>query len=268
MPTLTLPQYQYQADIAGEEAAIRHLIGEKKALTSHLDRQLAHGKLAVHKTHRPVESPSKAKPTSEFPHGDRFPDVSSYQVHVDLEAVHKDESIKVGELVVVKSSEGLDYVDGFLASRWHGAHEAGFAHRGAYHFLHPELSGSEQAEYMLRAIESDGRSVTAQDILICDAEVSDGQPAAKVAQCVAEFGAYLLGHSPAKRWLYTGGPFAEEFGLKLAPYDGHWLPAYVADPKPYYVFGTPIAWQYTDGVHGGGPKSVEGIGACDVSVIL
>lgn len=253
-----------QADITGEERAIRQLIGEKVALTSHIARASAKLKLDQAKYLKVSEVKVKIPAsTPEFPHGDRFPDVSSYQPHVDLATVVKDDSIKVGKLFVTKATEGLDYVDGYLASRWHGAHEVGFPHRGAYHFLHPEESGAAQAEYMLRAIESDGRTVTDQDILICDAEVSDGCSARAVAQCVAEFGAYLLGHCPAKRWLYTGGPFATEYGLKLAPYDGHWLPAYVSDPKPYYVFGTPIAWQYSQ------DAIVEGISSpCDLSVVL
>jgi len=264
------PLTTLQADLAGEERAIRHLIGEQKALTSTLHRAEAREKLLLARIHAAV---SPEKPAAGSPSGTRFPDVSSYQPHVDLAAVRADESIKVGSLVVFKATEGLNYTDGYLVSRWQGAAAAGFPHRGAYHFLHPNESGSAQAAFFLNELHrasADGTGPKAQDIVVCDAEVSDWAPARTVAQCVAEFGAYLLGHCPAKRWLYTGGPFAIEFGLQLAPFEAHWLPAYVGDPRPYYVpkWGIPVAWQYTDGRHGPVPYIVAGIGPCDLSIVL
>lgn len=256
-----------QAEITTNERAIRHLIGEQKALTSQTARYEAELKLDLAK-HKAVKAPVATG--GKIPSGDRFPDVSSYQPRVDLATVAADESIKVGQLIVMKATEGTGYTDGNVVSRWRAA--AGlFPHRGAYHFLHMNESGAAQAEYFLNELHrasADGNGPKAQDIVICDAEVSDGESPSTVAQCVAEFGAYLLGHSPAVRWLYTGGPFATENGIKLAPFHGHWLPAYVSDPRPYYVFGTPIAWQYSDGTHGPTPHVCAGIGPCDMSIVM
>ena len=257
-----------QADLTADERAIRHLVGERAAENSEIHRIQAKEKLLYAKAAaEPVKRPTTTPAVPEFPHGACFPDVSSFQPHVDLAAVDKDSSINVGKLIVVKATEGLSYVDGYLASRWTGAKAVGIPHRGAYHFLHMDESGTLQGEYFLRALDAAG-GVTVQDIVIADAEISSGMSAQTVAQCVAEFGAYLAAHCPAKKWLYTGGPFATENGIKLAPYQGHWLPAYTGDPKPYYVFGTPIAWQFTDGVNGPTPHVVAGIGPCDCSIIL
>lgn len=253
-----------QSEISLEERAIAHLVGQRATAQSAIKRDQAKLKMARAKL-AAVKAPIATG--GAIPSGDRFPDVSSFQPRIDLATIRADTAIKVGSLIVFKATEGLDYTDAYLNSRWHPAYQAGFPHRGAYHFLHPSEPGSAQAEYFLNALHANG-DVAASDIVICDAEVSDGEAPATVAQCVAEFGAYLLAHCPAKRWLYTGGPFATENTIKLAPYDGHWLPAYVTDPKPYYAFGTPIAWQYTDGTHGPQPHAIEGIGACDTSIIL
>lgn len=261
-----MPTIELQTDIAGEERAIRHLIGEKAAVERGLAYHEAKLKLdeAALRNRIGVKSPTTEVKTATVPHGARFVDLSSYQSHVNLAYLRAADP----QLVVFKASEGTDYVDGYFAARWHDAHAAGFPHRGAYHFLHPNIDGAEQAQFMLNAIRQNSGTITAQDILICDAEVSDGASAATVARCIADFGNTLRGHAilsgtAPKLWLYTGGPFAREFGVRLAPYDGHWLPAYVTDPKPYYVFGTPIAWQYTQTGHASGVT-----GSCDTSIVL
>lgn len=255
-----------QSDLTLKERAVRHLVGE-----------VAAGKDAEARLQAEIEmtrarlAAAKAPVTTggTIPSGDRFPDLSSYQAPVDLATVRADSAIKLGQLIVMKATEGTFYTDGYFVSRWAAAAAAGFPHRGAYHFLHMNESGTAQAEYFLNEIHRAGADAPkAQDIVICDAEVSDGASPATVAQAVAEFGGVLMANCPAKRWLYVGGPFAVENGIRLAPYDGHWLPAYVADPKSYYVFGTPISWQFTDGVHGPTPHVAEGIGPCDLSIIL
>lgn len=278
MATVTL-----QSEIDAEERAIRHLIGEHRSLTSATHRlearmkleraRLGQLELAALVTPPPPQHPNipVVKP---IPHGMRFVDVSAYQPRVNLDDVrHAVELTEVSksptsDLFITKATEGLDYVDGYLGSRWHGAYLAGFPHRGAYHFLHPSESGKEQAEHFLEALHASG-NIRAQDIVVCDAEVSDGQSAGTVANCVGEFGTTLAKECPAKRWLYGGGPFAKEFGLVLAPYQAHWLAAYVTDPTPYYAFGKPLAWQFTGNGLGPAPHSVTGVGTgCDISIVL
>lgn len=252
-----------------DERPIRHLLPPSKH-SSPTHRAEARAKLTLARHHHAA---SPEPPAAGVPSGSRFPDLSSYQLRADLEIVRHDVDVRIGDLVVLKATEGLSYTDGYLVSRTREAAAVGFPHRGWYHFLHPSISGTEQAHYFLQEVcraTSDGLGPKAQDIVICDAEVTDGQSPRNVEQCVAEFGAVLLGHCPAKRWLYTGGPFAEEMGLQLAPFDAHWLPAYVSDPRAYYVrsFGVPVAWQYSDGHLGLTPNVVDGVGPCDISIVL
>lgn len=255
-----------EADLGPLERAIRHLVGERAAENRTIHRYQADLKLVEARAHE-AKRPTKAPPTPEFPHGDRFPDISSFQPHMDLAQVGRASDIKVGKLVVFKATEATDYTDGFFVARFTDAKGAKIPHRGAYHFLHMDISGKEQADYFLRECDRAG-GLTAQDIAIADAEITNGQNPSTVANVVGEFGSEVAKHTPAKRWLYTGGPFAKENGLVLAPYDAHWLPAYVSDPRPYYVFGAPIAWQYTDGSYGPIPHACPGIGTCDMSIIL
>lgn len=260
------------ADIAGEERAIRHLIGERAALNSKLKRQEALHKLNESKLKALTTKnhPAVSKSGPPLPHGERFPDFSSYQPSVDLAAIRHDSSIKVGDLAITKVSEGTGWADPYGASRLRGMAAAGFPHRGAYHFFHPSESASEQVDHFLDCVHADGVVIRDSDILICDCEVSDGESGATVAVAVKEFGLGVRKQSPARLWLYGGGPFLQEYGVTLDGYDAHWLAAYVGDPTPYMVFGRnhTVAWQYSDGVNGPTPHVCPGIGASDMSIVL
>ena len=255
------------AEIAGLERAIRHLIGERKALTSTLDRDEALLKLAERKLHA-ISTRNHPAVGPVLPSGSRFPDVSSFQPNVDWNAVRHASSIRVGDLAIVKISEGAGWTDPYGAARWREMASAGFPHRGGYHFLHPSVSPQEQAQHFLSALHQDGVIVRPSDIVVCDCEVSDSS--SSVAACTREFGQIVRKEVPAKLWLYGGGPFLHEFGVELEPYDGHWLAAYVSDPAPYMVFGRSrtVAWQYSDGHYGPTPHYCPGIGSCDLSVVL
>lgn len=268
---MTSATVQLQQEITAQERAIRQLIGEQKALNSKTARADATLKLEEAKLKKAQVVKPSADPYVTIPSGSRFPDVSSYQPHVDLATIRNEDLNIAGnsgttQLVVFKATEGTSYVDGFIETRWAQAKALKFPHRGAYHFLHPSESGTAQAQHFLSKLPD----ITDQDILICDAEVSDGMNAVQIGACLLDFGNEVMKQVPAKRWLYAPGPFAVEFGLDLAPFQAHWLPAYVGKPQPYFVpkFGVPIAWQFTDGVHGPQPHDVVGIGSCDVSIIL
>lgn len=262
---VTQPELTLEAELAGDERAIRHLIGERAALASRIKRRQAHEQLLKTQL-RHLRTP-RAVGSGPVPSGLRFPDVSSFQPNVSWSAVRHAGQLRVGELAFVKLTEGVGWTDPFAAGRWRTMHELQFPHRGGYTFLHPQLSGVDQANHLLATI---GGDVKATDILAADLEVSDGASARMVQQCAIDFGHTLRQHTPAKVWLYTGGPFAHEFGLTLTNYDAHWLPAYVGDPTPFMVFGRhrTIAWQYTDGRLGPVPHACPGIGAGDMSIVL
>lgn len=254
-----------QAEIAGDEKAIRLLIGEQKALTNKLARERTALELAQAKLHALIGAAA-----GPGPHGSRFIDISNNQPNVNLAAVRAARSIRATELAFTKLSEGTGFTDGDGPGRLRAMAGHHFPHRGGYHFYHPSESPIVQAEHFLNAAHSHGVVIRETDILACDLEVSDGQPARVVAAGARDFGRFIKQHTPAKLWLYGGGPFLHEFGVQLAPYDAHWLAAYVGDPAPFMVFGRAhtIAWQYTDGVHGPTPRVCPGVGACDLSIVL
>lgn len=255
---------QLQSEISATERAIRHLIGEQKALGSKLDHEKALLKLEEAKLHKLEHAfPSLAAAS-------RFPDVSNNQPSVDVNAVRNASSVRVGELLVTKVTEGTGFVDQLWAARAKAMTAAGFPRRGFYAFLHPSENGMAQAEFLLAAIHDGGITLSNTDILIADLEVSDGQPAAAVARCALDFGNHIAQNFDGQRWLYGGGPFLHENGVQLDPFNWHWLAAYVPNPAPFEVFGAARtkAWQFTDGHLGPQPHDCPGIGPCDLSIVL
>lgn len=261
-----------QAEIMGDERAIRHLIGERAALNSQLKREEAVLKLHEQRLHAlsTKNHPAVSKGGPPLPHGHRFPDVSSYQPHVDFRLVHDDKAIGCGDIAFTKLTEGLSWTDPYGNMRLRSMRAFGFPHRGAYHFAHPSENPTDQANHFLAVAFEEHNEITAADVLACDLEVSDGQPGGTVRFFAKEFAATLRKHTPAKLWLYGGGPFLHEYSVPLDGYDAHWLPAYGPTPVPYMIYGRSrtVAWQYTDGHYGPSPHVVEGIGGCDVSIIL
>lgn len=251
-----------QAQITAEEKAIRLLIGERAALKSKLFR--AQAKLKLDRTRLAASLGRQAG--GKLTVASRFPDVSNFQPNINVPQIHKAASVRVGALLVTKISEGTGFIDRFGTLRFEEMAHAGFPHRGGYAFLHPSQSGTAQANLLLRQI---GGKLTANDIVIADLEVSDGQGPGRVAACAREFAGEIRKHHKGRIWLYGGGPFLHENGVTLDGYDAHWLAAYVSNPAPFELFGQrTAAWQYTDGVHGPGPHACPGIGSCDLSIVL
>lgn len=55
------------------------------------------------------------------------------------------------EFCFIKATEGASHVDARFASNWRAAAEAGLV-RGAYHFFHPAISVTAQADLFLRTV--------------------------------------------------------------------------------------------------------------------
>ncbi|HEX6897240.1 MAG TPA: GH25 family lysozyme [Bryobacteraceae bacterium] len=74
-------------------------------------------------------------------------DVSHFQQSVDWAAV----ASSGVTFCFVKASEGLSYVDPRFEAHWQAAGQAGLA-RGAYHFFHPAVPVTAQADLFLKVV--------------------------------------------------------------------------------------------------------------------
>lgn len=106
-------------------------------------------------------------------------DVSHYSGAVNWAA-----AADAGEMFAyAKTTEGLHTVDATFATNWSGAKAAGLL-RGAYHFLHPEESGADQATFFLQQLAAANGGSTALNPgdLPCmlDIEKANGMSAATI----------------------------------------------------------------------------------------
>jgi lysozyme len=119
-------------------------------------------------------------------------------------------------------------------------------YRGAYHFLHPSLSGKAQAQYFLQEYGKLGFHSTATDIFALDTEATDGLSAGAIAACARDFMAEIKASRPNNPALvYSNFNFANigaDSGLGVYPL---WLafPSTVA-PRPPAPWNTWTFWQW------------------------
>ncbi|KIN06446.1 glycoside hydrolase family 25 protein [Oidiodendron maius Zn] len=72
-------------------------------------------------------------------------DISNYQGTIDFAGAYNSGA----RFVIIKATEGTDYIDPGFSNHYVGATNAGFI-RGGYHFAHPDTSsGATQATYFL-----------------------------------------------------------------------------------------------------------------------
>src|SRR3569833_2569698 len=72
-------------------------------------------------------------------------DISNWQADVDFDAAYK-----AGlRFVMIKATEGADFIDKRFSDHYVAATEAGFI-RGGYHIAHPDLSASDQVDFFLK----------------------------------------------------------------------------------------------------------------------
>lgn len=93
-----------------------------------------------------------------------FADISHHQKDIDLK-IYKEAG---HDRIVLKATEGKDFIDEKFKERWIQAKELKM-HRVAYHFLRNEFSGKQQAEFFVREVNGAG-GVNDTDILMLDTE--------------------------------------------------------------------------------------------------
>jgi GH25 family lysozyme M1 (1,4-beta-N-acetylmuramidase) len=194
---------------------------------------------------------------------------ASGPINVVVDLSHHNETVDFAKMkaagvvgAIHKATQGLTYVDESYASRRAQALDCGLLW-GAYHFG-VGGDGSDQAEFFLEVTKPDERT-----LLVLDYEPNLTGPTMSLDQA-REFVEHV--GEATGRWpgLYSGHLIKEQLG-NVAPPDRQlskcflWIAQYNG-PRPLNVpptFRTWTFWQYTDGVHGSVPRSVDGVGRCD-----
>ena len=181
-------------------------------------------------------------------------DISHFNGDIDFNAVANDGILGV----IQKATQGLADVDPLYERNRINATNAGLLW-GAYHFATGEDTIS-QAEHFLSVVGNSGNVLLALDFEHNpDGSSMDlGQADAFVTQVQARTGRFpgLYGGSYLKELLGEGSdPVLAQCWLWIAEYG----------PEPFIPpnWQTWTFWQYTDGVHGPEPHSVDGVGPCD-----
>ncbi|MGE5626666.1 MAG: GH25 family lysozyme [Solirubrobacterales bacterium] len=159
-------------------------------------------------------------------------DISSSQGNVNFDYVKN-----AGyEVVYIKATEGLSYINPYLNSSYKGANAAGLK-IGFYHFLRANDPIAE-AQHFLQAVSN----LEAKCKYSIDCETTEGQSTAQISTRVRRFADYLIsqGKEPC---LYTGEAFYKE-SLDSTVKD---LPLWVA----HYGVSAPgiagwVGFQYSD----------------------
>lgn len=154
-----------------------------------------------------------------------FCDVSSHQRGLDM-AAHAAAGY---DRVLVKASEGTNYVNPFFGVWWHAAGALGLA-RGAYHFARPsKSSGAAEADHFHRTLRTYG-GLGERDWVCLDVE-EEGQErracahAAGFCERMAELG-YRDGV------VYSGAYYLGPAELTAAALPGGWRRLHVANYNP------------------------------------
>lgn len=184
-------------------------------------------------------------------------DISHHQAAVDFARVRAAGIVGV----IHKATEGTSFVDQKYAERRQQAEDAGLLW-GAYHFG-VGASGRDQADRFLETVDP-GDST----LVVLDFEANRVGPTMTIDQA-REFVTHLNGHIGRFPGLYSGSLIKEQLGD--APRDPLlsqcflWIAQY-SGQKPIDIpatFPRWTLWQYTDGVHGSTPRTVDGVGLCD-----
>lgn len=162
--------------------------------------------------------------------------------------------------VIYKATEGASFQDPFLAKTRLAVQQAGLLW-GVYHFA-TAANADAQVENFLSNANPD-----AQTLVALDFEHNDPAPTnsttPQIARKILAALESRLGRLPV---LYTGAFMFDCFGPRAQPDLGRhrlWWAQYATVARIHPSWADFWLWQYSDGVHGPGQRSVDGIGACD-----
>jgi len=188
----------------------------------------------------------------------RVVDLSHWDPAHDYEAVKRDDIVGV----IFKATEGQAFTDDQYVSQQKAAKAAGLKW-GAYHFA----DGSDvdgQVENFLRYACPDPDEVFCLDWE--DNPSGSGKMSlAGVKQWISKVEEAL--ERPGECVLYGGNTIKEALSKPDAFLNARrlWLCQYGSTPTLPPGWDKYWLWQFTDGVNGPGPHSVDGIGPCDIN---
>ncbi|MGL5577423.1 MAG: GH25 family lysozyme [Sarcina sp.] len=169
-------------------------------------------------------------------------DISNWQQGINFSLVKK-----AGiEVVYIKATQGVNYVDGSFKNFYENAKASGFK-IGFYHFLVPTINGADQARYMYSQI----KNLDYQCKIAIDIEVSDGVRNSNINKCILDFAneiKLLTGDDPI---LYSYLSFANTILDKSVSHLEFWQAQYgVSSPTPANLFRSNlVGWQYSNEGH-------------------
>jgi lysozyme len=172
-------------------------------------------------------------------------DVSSYQGTVNWTSV-KNAGYSFG---FAKATEGTTYTDADFSKNWANMKSAGLI-RGAYHYGHPSISATAQAQYFVNAINAaGGYNDTSSLQLVLDLEDNDGLSSSEVWTWVQAFMAEIKSLTGKPGIIYTGYYFwVDDVGNPDNNLDCPlWIADYgVSSPMVPAAWSTWTFWQYSD----------------------
>jgi GH25 family lysozyme M1 (1,4-beta-N-acetylmuramidase) len=189
-----------------------------------------------------------AGPTPGAIHSDGI-DVSHYQGTVNWSSVRTDGVT----FAITKATEGTSYLDPTLSTNIAGMKRAGII-PGAYHFAHPNLDATAQANYFTNAVRTaNGGNFSGLLQLVLDLEVTDSRTPAQVWAWTQTFVARVQAVTGRPCIIYTGFYFwRDSVGNPTSNLNCPlWLAAYVPEsqtnnliPRAWSSVGWAF-WQYT-----------------------
>lgn len=165
-------------------------------------------------------------------------DISSHNGSINFNAV-KNSGV---EVVIIKSTEGVDFRDDYLDTHYWGAKNAGIPHIGFYHFMSERSNPSRQAEDFWDAIKD-----KQYDVKPClDIETNNqGRSANQITDRCLEFINRFKEISGQDVMVYTGGYFGrDELDDRIKCYSG-WIAHYGAS-EPMWTGFPVVGHQFTE----------------------
>jgi GH25 family lysozyme M1 (1,4-beta-N-acetylmuramidase) len=171
-------------------------------------------------------------------------DISNHQPNIDFNALKN--SVQV---VIMKATEGISYVDPKLESHYQGAKSVGFP-VGFYHYFSEKTSPSQQAEEFYAAIKNKQYEI----IPVLDVEDNNqGKSASQITDRCLEFLNRFKELSGLDCMVYTGGYFGRDnLDSRIKGYKA-WIAHYGVNTPMETGFSNVVGHQYTSS------GSVQGI---------